>query len=83
MVELIPFTLLVFWLVPWVIAVARDVDRHGWILALCLLTGWTLVGWFAALYLALRMGGEDRPVARAPVIPLHRDGRAGPRSLSA
>lgn len=78
MLELIPFTLLVLYIVPWVIAVSRDLDHHGWILALNLLLGWTVLGWFAALVLAcLPAGAKFQPRGDGDVIRLRaRPGRS-------
>lgn len=49
MVELLPFGLLCFYLVPFVVAAARGHDSTGTILAANLLIGWTVVGWIFVL----------------------------------
>jgi len=62
MLELIPFGLLVFYLVPFFVAVARGHDAAMMVLAANLLVGWTVVGWFAVLAVALATPAEG-PVA--------------------
>ena len=58
MLELIPFGLLVLYLVPFVVAVARGHDGAMMVLAANLLVGWTVVGWFAVLAVALATPAE-------------------------
>lgn len=58
MLELIPFSLLVFYLVPFFVAVARGHDGAMMILAANLLTGWTVLGWFAVFAVALATPAE-------------------------
>ena len=47
--EFVLFGIFVVYLVPWLVAMARDHERPGAILAVNLLLGWTAVGWLAAL----------------------------------
>ncbi|MEE3330891.1 MAG: superinfection immunity protein [Myxococcota bacterium] len=63
MLELIPFGLLVFYLVPFVVAVARGHDGAMMVLAANLLVGWTVVGWFAVLAVALATPAEGLAAA--------------------
>ncbi len=87
-VEFALVALLVVYLVPWIFAVAREHERHAAILAATLLTGWTGVGWLAALWWAVH--SDPRPSAR-PRTKLeliegrgalhHRDGRGALRPV--
>jgi len=56
--ELIPFTLLVFYLVPFLVVSARGFDMPAAFLMANLLLGWTVVGWFVLLYAAMVGSGE-------------------------
>ncbi len=47
--EFVLAALLVFYLVPFTLAAAREHPRVNWILAMNLLLGWTGVGWCIAL----------------------------------
>ena len=49
MIELLPFVLLVFYLVPFGVAAARGHDAAVGILVANLLVGWTGVGWLAVM----------------------------------
>ena len=49
MIELLPFFLLVFYIVPCCVAAGRDHPSATAILVFNLALGWTVVGWFAAL----------------------------------
>ena len=49
MVELIPFFLVCFYFVPFMVAAARDHDSYIAILLVNALTGWTVVGWLACM----------------------------------
>ncbi len=69
------FFVFVFYIVPWIIAVSRDHDHYGAILAFNLLLGWTGIGWWLALFWAFRSPEDDRASSRpieAKVVPLHR-----------
>jgi hypothetical protein len=41
----------------------RDQQNASFILLLNLLLGWTIIGWFAALHLALKLSPADKGVA--------------------
>ena len=56
MIELLPLFLIVFYLMPFMIAAARDHAFPVGVLLLNLLLGWTVVGWFAAFVWALVPG---------------------------
>lgn len=49
MAELIPLFFIVFYILPFCVAVVRAHHNAGAILAVNLLLGWTGIGWFAAL----------------------------------
>jgi hypothetical protein len=49
MMELLPFFLLVIYLVPFLVAAARSLDAAPLILIANLLVGWTGIGWLALL----------------------------------
>ena len=51
--EFVAFIVFSLYLVPWIIAAARNHEHHYAILALVLLLGWTGVGWIAGLAWAL------------------------------
>jgi len=53
MIELVPFFFLVLYLIPFMVAVARNHDLPGGVLVVNLLLGWTVVGWLGALVWAL------------------------------
>jgi hypothetical protein len=57
--ELIPFTLLIFYLVPFLVASARGFDMPAAFLVGNLLLGWTVIGWFVLLYVAMA-GSRER-----------------------
>ena len=63
--ELLPFTLLVFYLVPFLVAAARGHDAAPLILLANLLLGWTGIGWLAVMAWAAltppRGSGEHQP----------------------
>ncbi len=40
---------LVVYFVPCFIALVRDHEQKGWIIMICLFTGWTGIGWLVAL----------------------------------
>lgn len=52
MLELIPFTLMVFYLIPFLVASARGLDMPVAFLLANILLGWTVIGWFLLLYAA-------------------------------
>ncbi len=64
MLELIPFTLMVFYLIPWLVACGRGHDMPGVILVANILVGWTIIGWFLVLYVAAQASGESHAPAR-------------------
>jgi hypothetical protein len=64
MIELLPFQLLVFYLVPFLVAAARGHDAAGLILVANLLLGWTGIGWIAVLVFALKSQPSARVSAR-------------------
>ena len=90
--EFVLFYVFAFYLVPWIVAAARNHESHASILALTLLFGWTGVGWLLALAWALsqrppeaRSGSrnfEFRVVdgGRAPFAP---NGSNGPTATAA
>ena len=49
MAELIPLFLIVMYIVPFCVAVARAHHNAGAILAVNFLFGWTIIGWIAAI----------------------------------
>lgn len=42
-------TLLIIYMLPWLIAGARNHHQHGAIAAINMLLGWTFIGWVVAL----------------------------------
>jgi hypothetical protein len=79
-VEFVAFALFVGYLIPWIAAVARDHERHGVVLAVSLLLGWTIVGWLGALAYALASDphpGARRRARRRPPLRLVVGGAAG------
>lgn len=42
------------YLLPWAIAVLRDLRSHVSVLLVNLLLGWTIIGWIVALVMSLR-----------------------------
>lgn len=58
MPELGLFALLVFYLVPFLVACARDHDFAMGVLAVNVLFGWTGIGWLVALAAALAPGAN-------------------------
>ena len=67
MIELIPFFLLMLYLVPFCVAAGRDHPSSIVILVLNLALGWTGVGWMAALTWAALTPTDDwaRPLRGA------------------
>jgi hypothetical protein len=60
MPELIPLTLLVMYLAPFLVAAVRNHDMLIPILVLNILFGWTVVGWFVTFAIAARApSGND------------------------
>jgi len=49
MIELLPFALLVLYLIPFLLAAARGHDAAVLILVATFLVGWTGIGWLAVL----------------------------------
>ena len=64
MVELIPFFFIVFYFLPFGVAATRSHHAPIPILVVNVLTGWTVVGWIAALAWA-SMGPAQTPESRA------------------
>ena len=62
----------VFYLLPFAIALLRENGREVPILLINAVLGWTLVGWFAAMYLAL----HDDPKAPCEAVKGLRQKRA-------
>ena len=63
MLELIPFAFLTFYLVPFIVAVARNHDAAMMILVANLLLGWTGVGWLVVLAVAFASPAEGLAIA--------------------
>ena len=61
MIELVPLTLIVFYLIPFLVAAGRHHDSLALILVANIVIGWTVIGWFFVLWLALR--GPSQHVA--------------------
>ncbi len=59
MLELIPFTMLVFYLIPFLVACARGFDMPVAFLLANVVLGWTVLGWFVLLYAASTTSGES------------------------
>ena len=53
MPELIPLTLMVFYLIPSLVAASRSHDMLIPITIANIVFGWTVVGWFALLFVAM------------------------------
>lgn len=64
MLELIPFTMMVFYLIPFLVASARGFDMPVAFLMANLALGWTVIGWFLLLYAAMAGAGERRTTER-------------------
>jgi hypothetical protein len=64
MLELIPFTLMVFYLIPFLVASARGFDMPVAFLLANLVLGWTIIGWFVLLYAAMVGAGERATSSR-------------------
>lgn len=64
MVELIPFMLVVFYIAPFCIAAGRAHESAVAIFVVNVFFGWTIIGWFAALFWAL-FGASETPASRA------------------
>jgi hypothetical protein len=56
--ELIPFTLLVLYLIPFLVASARGFDMPVAFLLMNFAIGWTVLGWFLLLFVALAGSGN-------------------------
>jgi hypothetical protein len=65
-VELIPFFAIVLYLIPFCVAALRNHEQATGVLLLNLLTGWTVVGWWAALIWALAGGQREPGLPRGP-----------------
>ena len=64
MPELIPFTLMLFYLAPFLVAATRNHDLLVPILVANLFLGWTIVGWFVVLFIALFTPVDGVPTRR-------------------
>lgn len=53
MIELLPLCLVIFYLVPFMVAAGRNHDSLLAILVANVLFGWTVIGWFAVFFWAL------------------------------
>jgi hypothetical protein len=60
MIELIPFFLLVFYIMPFIVAAARDHPSLMPILIANLAIGWTVIGWWGVLAWAVFAPGNGR-----------------------
>jgi hypothetical protein len=58
LLELIPFTMMLFYLIPFLVASARGFDMPIAFLLANLVLGWTVVGWFVLLYAASTHSSE-------------------------
>jgi hypothetical protein len=70
--EFVFLGLTILYLVPWMVAEGLEHPRRGWILALVVPTGWTGIGWLAALAWALAAPTRPPPPRRR----LHVVGRS-------
>lgn len=57
-VGLTPFTLMVLYLIPFLVASARGLDMPVAFLLAKVVLGWTVIGWFALLYAASLQSSE-------------------------
>ena len=64
MLELIPFTMMVFYLIPFLVASARGFDMPVAFLLANLALGWTVIGWFVLLYAAMTNSSERATTER-------------------
>jgi hypothetical protein len=62
--ELIPFALILFYLLPFLVAALRNHDMLVPILVVNVLLGWTVVGWFVILFAALLAPVDGAPAHR-------------------
>ena len=64
MPELFPFTLMLFYLIPFLVAAVRNHDMLIPILVANVLLGWTVVGWFLVLFAAMVAPVDGAPARR-------------------
>ena len=64
MLELIPFTLLVFYLIPFLVASGRGHDLPITFLLANLFLGWTVIGWFVLLFAAMATNAQSAATGR-------------------
>jgi hypothetical protein len=62
--ELIPFTLMIFYLVPFLIAAVRNHDLLVPILVANVVLGWTVIGWILVLIVAIAVPVDGTPAKR-------------------
>ena len=74
--EFVLFAALVVYLVPFVVAAARDHEHLHWILALDIALGWTGIGWLLALAWACLSADQLHRRRPAEVIPIETARRA-------
>ena len=63
MPELIPFTLLLLYLLPFLIAASRNHDMLATILIANVFLGWTIIGWCLLLVVSI-MASSSSPTSR-------------------
>ncbi len=81
MVELIPFFLLVFYIVPFMVATGRDHPSLMPILIANLAIGWTVIGWWLVLAWAVFAPGNGRGANSSRATAGHSTRVARPRIL--
>jgi hypothetical protein len=62
--ELMPFALMLFYLIPFLVAAMRNHDLLVPILIANVLLGWTIVGWFLVLFAAMLAPVDGAPARR-------------------
>lgn len=76
--DVVRCTLFAVYLIPFFVACRNDHARYGWILALNLALGWTVVGWWLLLRWALEpsaaAAAEPEPIARRAHLRLLQGG---------
>jgi hypothetical protein len=64
MIELLPLSLIILYLVPFMIAAGRNHDSMVAILVVNVLFGWTVIGWIAVFFWALFSSVDNTPRPR-------------------
>ena len=64
MIELLPLFLIIFYLVPFMVAAGRHHDSMVAILVVNVLFGWTVIGWIAVFFWALLSSVDHTPRPR-------------------